>query len=193
MSPRADYMFRLSIASVLCLIALAALNFAILRSFEYLVSDGPGPIIPLAGLMPLFDVFLISSHAALTKRYRFTLIRRSDGRDFAKTFAMTSGVMLAFCIFLCFALTHGLLVLIEDLLMPFDKWLKNMGRQGDGGALIGSAMCVFMLGPLIVMTTLLALIMSRYRLVMALRPRDSGDWPLTAVPTVSCPLVGRLP
>jgi hypothetical protein len=168
-------MFRLSIASVLWLIVLAALNFAILRSLEYLVSDGPGPIIPLVGLMPLFDVFLISSYVALTKRYRFTLISRPDGRDFAKTFAVTSGVMLAFCMFLCFALTHGLLVLIEVVLTPFDKWSKNMGWQGDGEALIGAAMCAVMSGPLIVMATLLSLIMSRYRLVIALRSLDKGS------------------
>ena len=52
-------MFRISIAGILWLIALAALNFAVLRYFEYFVGTGEQPIVPLLGLMSLFDAFLL--------------------------------------------------------------------------------------------------------------------------------------
>ncbi len=72
-------MFRVSIAGLLWLIVLAALNFAVLRYFEYFVRKVEQPIVPLLGLMPLFDAFLISFYAAVTSQYRFALVRGPVG------------------------------------------------------------------------------------------------------------------
>ncbi len=170
-------MFRLSIAGILWLIVLAALNFAALRYFGHLADASGEPIVLLVGLMPLFDAFLISFYAAATKHYSFSLVRRAGRVGFAKPLAVTTGVMLALCIFLCFAAPKAILTLIVDS-FDFRKWL-GIFRQPltSNEPLVGAMLCVLMSGPLLVIATVFSVIMSRYRLVITRRSLDTpaGD------------------
>jgi hypothetical protein len=161
-------MFRLSIAGILWLIVLAALNFAVLRYYEYFDQVGGEPIIPLVGLMPLFDAFLISFYAAVTKQYRFGLVRRAGRGGFAKSLAVTTGVLMALCMFLCFAAPRGIMTLI-DASFDFPNWLLNFGQRVTEGPLLGATLCVLMSGPLLVIATVFSLITCRYRLVITRR------------------------
>jgi hypothetical protein len=158
-------MFRLSIAGILWLIVLAALNFAVLRYFEYFVQEGGEPIVPLLGLMPLFDAFLISFYAAVTKQYRFGLVRRAGRGGFAKSLAVTTGVLLALCMFLCFATPRGIVNLLEAS-FDFPNWPGNFGQHVTEGPLLGATLGVLMSGPLLVIATVFSLVTCRYRLVI---------------------------
>ena len=166
-------MFRLSIAGILWLIVLAALNFAVLRYFGYLAGANGEPIVLLVGLMPLFDAFLISFYAAATKHYGFSLVRRAGRGGFAKSLAVTTGVMLALCIFLCFAAPKAILTLIVDS-VDFRKWL-GIFRQplAFNETLVGATLGVLMSGPLLVIATVFSLITCRYRLVITRRSLDT--------------------
>jgi hypothetical protein len=166
-------MFRLSIAGILWLIVLAALNFAVLRYFEFLVNRGEDPVVLLVGLMPLFDAFLISFYAAANKRYRFMIMRRVSRGSFAGSFALTTGVTLALCMFLCIAARQHILELIEVLLEPFSKWFAVLRELGSGQSLIGATLCLIMSGPLLAIATVISFVMSRYRLVITRRLPDA--------------------
>jgi hypothetical protein len=165
-------MFRLSIAEILWLIVLAALNFAALRYFEYFIQEGGEPILALIGLMPLFDAFLISFYAAVTKQFRFGLVRRAGRGGFAKSLAVTTGVLLAFFMFLCFAAPRGILNLLEAF-FDFPKWLGNFRQHVTEGPLLGATLCVLVSGPLLVIAIVFSLIMCRYRLVITRRSLDT--------------------
>jgi hypothetical protein len=165
-------MFRISIAGILWLIVLAALNFAVLRYFEYLNQGDPEPIVWLVGLMPLFDVFLISFYAVLTKQYRFALMRRAGRGGFAKTFAVTTGVMFAFCMFVCFAAPQGISNLLNGL-CALDGWFDYLRQQGNAEPVLGATLCLIMSGPLLVIATVFSFAMSRYRLVITRRLQDA--------------------
>jgi hypothetical protein len=160
-------MFRVSIAGLLWLVILAALNFAVLRYFE-LLAQGPEPITLLVGLMPLFDAFLISLYVALNKLYRFTLVRRESRSGFSGSLAITSGVMLAFCVFLSLAAPLEILGLISDLIQS-SPWLAELDQRRNGGPLIAAALCVLMSGPLLAIAGVLSFAISRYRLVITRR------------------------
>jgi hypothetical protein len=166
-------MFRLSIAGMLWLVILAALNFAVLRYFEY-IDHGPDAIVLLVGLMPLFDVFLISCYAAVTKHFRFTLMRREGRGGFAGTLALATGVLLALCTFVCVVAPQHISNLIEIAVEPFTKWFEAWRKVGNGESLIGATLCLIMSGPLLVIATGFSLAMSRYRLVITRRLQDSG-------------------
>jgi hypothetical protein len=163
-------MFRLSIAGILWLIALAALNFAVLRYFKYVVDVGPEPIILLILLMPLFDAFLMSFYAAITKQYRLVLMRREGRGGVAETFALTTGVMFAFCMFVSFAAPKLILQLMEDWLLPFIKWFE---QQRGNEPLIGATLCLIVSGPPLVIASVFSFAMSRYRLVITRRMQDA--------------------
>jgi hypothetical protein len=165
-------MFRISIAGVLWLIVLAALNFAVLRYFEYIADATGEPIVLLVGLMPLFDAFLISFYVAATKHYHFALVHRASRVGFAKLLAVTTGVMLALCIFLCFAAPRT----IVDLLgAPFDffRWLGIFRQPQTNKPLVGATLCVLMSGPLLLIATVFSLITCRFRLVITRRSLDT--------------------
>jgi hypothetical protein len=176
-------MFRLSIAGVLWLIVLAALNLAVLHDFESLLDrggQGPEPIVLLTGLMPLIDAFLICCYTAVTGRYRFMLMPRGTRRDFAGAFAAITGVMLASFMFLCFAAPKRLSEPLGILIDPYVRWLDAQPLPGSRGPLIGATLCLVMSGPLLVISAVFSFIMSRYRLVITRRMQGApaADDPL---------------
>jgi hypothetical protein len=156
--------FRISIAGILWLIGLAALNFAVLRYFEYFVRTVEQPIVLLVGLMPLLDACLISFYAAATRQYRFALVRRAGRGGFAKSLAVTTGVLLALSMFLCVAAPRTIVDLLEA---SFDF------KRVTARPLVGATLCVLMSGPLLVIATVISLITRRFRLVITRRSLDT--------------------
>ncbi len=67
-------MFRISL--LLWLVALAALNFTLFRYSEAIIDLSP-KFAGLIGLIPLFDLFGLSLYLAVTRRFRFALVRRT--------------------------------------------------------------------------------------------------------------------
>ena len=161
-------MFRISIAGILWLVVLAALNFAVLRYFEY-IQKSPEPIILLVGLMPLFDGFMISLYVAATRKYHFALRRRDRRGEFAGVFALTTAVMLAVSTFLCIVASQHILELMDSLFSSFIEWLTGFAQQGHTESLVGAALCLIMSGPMLVIATIFAFVMSRYKLVITRR------------------------
>jgi hypothetical protein len=84
-------MFRISL--LLWLIALAALNLTLLRYSEAVIDLSP-KFAGLIGLMPLFDLFALSLYLALTRRFRFALVRRAVRKNIADSAAMVSEAIL---------------------------------------------------------------------------------------------------
>jgi hypothetical protein len=158
-------MFRISIAGILWLTALAAVNFAVLRYFEHL-SKFDDPIILLVGLMPLFDGFLISLYAAATRRYDFALKRRESRGSFAEAFALTAAMMLAVSTFLCITAPQAVLELLEDPYNSSLGWLPGFAQQPNGVSL-AVVLCLIISGPLLVIAAVFAFVMSRYKVVVA--------------------------
>ena len=160
-------MFRISIAGILWLTALVAVNFAVLRYFEHL-SKFDDPIILLIGLMPLFDGFLISLYAAATRRYHFSIKRRESRGSFAEAFALTAATMLAVSTLLFITATHPIVELLDDLYSSSRGWLPGFAQQPDGVSL-AVALCLIISGPLLVIATIFAFVMSPYKLVVTRR------------------------
>jgi hypothetical protein len=161
-------LFRFSLAKLLWLVALAALNFAVLRSFRSIAAS-PEPIVLLVALMPLFDGFVISLYAAAARKYHFALKRRDERCGFGETFALTTGLMLVVSMFLCFAAPQHLLGLIDALLGPFSQWFGDLSRLDPAESLLGAALCLIVSGPPLVIAVVFALVMSRYKLEIVRR------------------------
>ena len=85
---------------------------------------------------------------------------------------MTTGVMLALCIFLCFAAPKRIGNLI-DASFDFEQWLGQFGQPVTEGPLLGATLCVLMSGPPLVIATVFSLITCRYRLVITRRSLDT--------------------
>ncbi len=84
---------------------------------------------------------------------------------------MTTGVLLALSMFLCFAAPGTIVDLLEA---SFDfKWLGNFRKQVTEGPLVGATLCVLMSGPLLVIATVFSLITCRFTLVITRRSLDT--------------------
>jgi hypothetical protein len=161
-------MFRISVAGILWLIVLAALNSAVLRFFEYFARE-PEPILLLVGLMPLFDAFIISLCVAATRSFRFELRRRDHRRGFSGAFALTTAAMLVGSSFLCIVATHPILELLQLFLDPVIAWFKVIAEREPTESVVGVTLCLVMSGPMLVIAAILSFIMSRYELVISRR------------------------
>ena len=160
-------MFRISIAGILWLTALVAVNLTVLRYFEYL-DKMDDPIILLIGLMPLFDGFLISLYAAVTRRYHFALKRRESRGHYVEVFALTTAMMLAVSTFLCVTATKTVLELLDGPYNSWLGWLPGFAQQPDG-VFLAVALCLIISGPLLVIATVFAFVMSPYQVVVTRR------------------------
>ena len=160
-------MFRISIAGILWLTALVAVNFAVLRYFEYL-RKMDDPIILLVGLMPLFDGFLISLYAAVTRRYHFALYAVRAEDTSWKSSRLTAAVMLAVSTFLCITATKTVLELLDGPYSSWLGWLPGFAQQPEG-VFLAVALCLIISGPLLVIAAVFAFVMSPYEVVVTRR------------------------
>jgi hypothetical protein len=124
----------------------------------------------LIGLMPLFDLFALSLYLALTRRYRFALLRREMRKNMVDSAAMVSGAILGVSTMSCLLFPEVILKLMEPLFSPFDQWIKVSGSSPETrGFLIGTLLVMVMSGPLFLLTFVLSYIHSRYRLEITRR------------------------
>jgi hypothetical protein len=160
-------MFRIS--HLLWLIALAALNLTLLRYSEAVIDLSP-KFAGLIGLTPLFDLFALSLYLALTRRFRFALVRRTVRKNIADSAAMVSGAILVLGTALCLLFHEVVLQLIELLFSPFNLWVKvSESSLETRGFLIGGLLGLLMSGPPIFFTIVLGYIHSRFRLEITRR------------------------
>ncbi len=162
-------MFRISL--LLWLIALAALNLTLLKYSEAAIEFSP-KFAGLIGLMPLFDLFALSLYLALTRRFRFALVRRTVRKNFIDSAATMSGVFLVLGTTSCLLFHEAVLQLVDLLLSPL--WIKILERSPETrGFLIGALLGLLMSGPPIFLTFILGYIHSRFRLEITRRETDS--------------------
>ncbi len=160
-------MFRISL--LLWLIALAALNLTLLKYSEAVIDFSP-KFPGLIGLMPLFDLFALSLYLALTRRFRFTLVRRRARKNMVDSAAMVSGAILVLGVTSCLLFTEVVLQLLDVLNTPVDQWIGVSSSSPETrGFLIGASLGMLMSGPLIFLTIVLGYIHSRFRLEITRR------------------------
>ncbi len=154
-------MFRISF--LLWLVALVAVNLTVFRYSEAIIDLSPkfaGPI----GLMPLFDLFAVSLYLALTRRFRFALVRRPVRKNIADSAAMVSGAILVLGTASCLLFHEVVLQLLDVLYTPLDQWIGVSSSSSETpGFLIGALLGMLMSGPPILLTFVLGYIHSRFR------------------------------
>ena len=154
-------MFR--IAHLLWLIALAALNLTLLRYSEAFTDLGP-KFVGLVGLMPLFDVFVLSLYLALTRRFRVALVRRDARKSFVDSMATVSGPILILGMASCLLFPEVVLQTLDPVFTPFDQRFKVTEYPPEmRGFLIGSLLGLLVSGPPILFALGLGYIHSRFR------------------------------
>jgi hypothetical protein len=154
-------MFRISL--LLWLIALAALNLTLLKYTEAVIDLSP-KFAGLIGLMPLFDLFALSLYLALTRRFRFALVRWETRKNIVDSVAMVSGAILVLGTTSCLLFPEVILQLAD---LPFSlllQWIKvSESSLETRGFLIGTLLIIVLSGPLIFLTFVLGYIHSRFR------------------------------
>ena len=133
--------------------------------------------------MPLFDGFLISLYAAVTRRYHFRQIAVKRGH-FAEVFALTAATMLAVSTFLFITATQAVLELLDDLYNSSRGWLPGFAQQPDGVSL-AVALCLIISGPLLVIATVFAFVMSPYQVVITREGKRSVN-ANSRIPRIAC-------
>jgi hypothetical protein len=165
-------MFRISL--LLWLIALAALNLTILRYCDAIIGDSP-KLAGLIGLMPLFDFSALSLSIALTRRFRFALVRREVSKSIVDSAAVVSGTVLALATLSCLLFPEIILQMLERLYTPFDAWVGVSTSSPESRAfLVGALLSLIVSGPPILVTLVLGFIHSRYRLEIVRRNTAAG-------------------
>jgi hypothetical protein len=160
-------MFRISL--LLWLIALAALNLTLLKYTEAVIDLSP-KFAGLIGLMPLFDLFALSLYLALTRRFRFALVRRTVRKNIVDSAAMMSGAILILCTTSCLLFPEVVLQLVELLFFPFNQWIKVSASSPETrGFLIGALLGLLTSGPPILLAFVLGYIHSQFRLEITRR------------------------
>jgi hypothetical protein len=168
-------MFRISL--LLWLIVLAALNLTLFKYSEAVIELSP-KFAGLIGLSPLFDVFALSLYLALTRRFRFALVRREMRKNIVDTVAMVSGAILVLGTMSCLLFPEAILQLADLLLSPFHEWIK-MSESGPEtrGFVLGTLLVMVISGPLTLLTFVFGYIHSRYRLEIARREGAQVPYP----------------
>ncbi|SIN68336.1 hypothetical protein SAMN05444166_0080 [Singulisphaera sp. GP187] len=163
-------MFRISL--LLWMIAFAALNLTLLRSLETIIGFSPS-FIGLFGLMPLFDFFALSLYLALTRKFRFALVRRHVRKRFVDSAAVVSGAILALGALLCLFFPDAVLKLLELLFSPLLQSSELSKSPPEiRGIRIGGLLGAIMSGPMICVTLIFSLIHSRFRLEITRRGEE---------------------
>ncbi len=160
-------MFRISL--LLWLIALAALNLTLLKYSESVIEVSP-KFAGLIGLMPLFDLFILSVYLAVTKRFRFTLVRRTAPKNLADSAAMVSGAILVLGAMSCLLFPEVALLTADLLFSPLDQWTgATQSSPETRGFLIGALLGMVLSGPAIALTIVLGFIHTWFRLEITRR------------------------
>jgi hypothetical protein len=155
-------MFRISM--LLWLIALAALNLTLLKYSEAVI-DLSTKFAGLIGLMPLFDLFALSLYLALTRRFRFALVRRRVRGSFVGAVAVASGAILALGTLACLLVPEVVLQMLDVPYTSIDHWIGvSSSSRETRGFLIGALLGMLMSGPPIFLTFVLGYFHSRFRL-----------------------------
>jgi hypothetical protein len=153
-------MFRISL--LFWLIALAALNLTLLKYSERVIELSP-KFAGLIGLMPLFDLFALSLYLALTRRFRFALVRRRVRGSFVG--AVASGAILALGTLACLLVPEVVLQMLDVPYTSIDHWIGvSSSSRETRGFLIGALLGMLMSGPPIFLTFVLGYFHSRFRL-----------------------------
>ena len=160
-------MFRISL--LLWLVALAALNLAVLRYSEAVIDLSP-KFAGIIGLMPLFDLFVLSLYLALTTRFRFALVRRTVRKNIIDSAAMVSGAILALGTASCLLFHEVVLELIQLPFSRLDHWIKvSESSPETRGFVIGAFLGLLMSGPPILVTFVLGFLHGRFKLEITRR------------------------
>jgi hypothetical protein len=166
-------MYRISL--LLWLVILAALNLTLLKYSMDVIELSP-KFAGLIGLMLLFDLFALSLYLALTRRFRFALVRREMRKNVVDSVAIVSGAILVSGTILCVLFPELILQLIEGLVSPFDQWIKMFESSPESrGFVIGVLLVMDISGPLILLTLVLGYIHSRFRLEITRREGRTGQ------------------
>ena len=162
-------MFRMSL--LLWLVALAALNLTLLRYSEAVIDLSP-KFAGIIGLMPLFDLFVLSLYLALTTRFRFALVRRTVRKNIIDSAAMVSGAILVPGTASCLLFHEIVLELVQLPFSPIDHWIRvSESSPETRGFVIGAFLGLFMSGPPILVTFVLGYLHSRFKLEITRRER----------------------
>jgi hypothetical protein len=160
-------MFHISL--LLWLIALAALNLTLLRYSEAVINLSP-KFAGLIGLMPLFDLFALCLYLALTRMFRFALVRRRVQKNIVDSAAMVSGAILVLGTMLCVLFPEVVVLLVELLFSPVDQWTgATQSSPETRGFLIGASLGMLISGPATSLTLVIGYIYSRFRLEITRR------------------------
>jgi hypothetical protein len=116
------------------------------------------------------EPFALSLYLALTRRFRFALVRRSVRKNIVDSAAMASGAILVLGTTSCLLFPEVVLQLVDLLFSPFDQWIKvSESSPETRGFLIGALLGLLMSGPPIFLTLVLGYIHSRFRLEITRR------------------------
>jgi hypothetical protein len=160
-------MFRISL--LLWLVALAALNLVLLRYSEAVIDLSP-KFAGIIGLMPLFDLFVLSLYLALTTRFRFALVRRTVRKNIIDSAAMVSGAILVLGTASCLLFHEVVLELVQLPFSPVDHWIKVSESSPETRCfVIGAFLGLLMSGPPILLTFVLGYLHSRFKLEITRR------------------------
>jgi hypothetical protein len=124
----------------------------------------------LIGLMPLFDLFALSLYLALTRRFRFALVRRTVRKNFVDSAAVVSGAILALGATTCLLFPEVVLQLLEPLFSPIERWIgASKSSPETRNVLIGAMLAMIISGPPIFLTFILGYLHSQFRLEVTRR------------------------
>ncbi len=160
-------MFRISL--LLWLIALAALNLTVLRYSEAII-DLSTKFAGLIGLMPLFDLFALSLYLALTRRFRFALVRREVRVSFIGSVAAASGTILVLGTLSCLLFPEVVLQLLDVLYTPIDQRIGISTSSPENRSFpMGTLLGLVASGLPMFLTFVLGYLHSRFRLEITRR------------------------
>lgn len=170
-------MRRFTIGKLMAAVALAAANFWAIRAL--LAADVPqSPTRQMfAGLLPLLDAAAVAGYLTIA-RHRLALQRRPPGPRgrFAAVFCLAGvGLFLALVVACVFA-DDTLLAYVMATVGPFERALRSLGVDTVSDSpvlrygLLPACLGVVLSGPPLILSWAVALLASRYQLVVAARP-----------------------
>jgi len=176
-------MGRFSIARLMLWVGFVAANLAALR---FLLSPGSQPEYPkvlLAGLIPLADGLILAVSFAAT-RHRIAVRRRRLARagTFVLSFAALCGLFLVSLILLYVLIPDLFTDYFETVESPAERFLRSLGIDTVSDTLflrytvLPSFLGLIFSGPALAMATVMAWILSRFRVVITPRveaPREA--------------------
>lgn len=176
---------RFSISIAMAVVALVAVNCAILQAVVPFHGGWGGFGVVLVGLLPLLNAQIIGL-CLVTSQYRISLRRRTQQErvGVAPAFVAVNALALLATIVACVMAPAGVMPYLEYVLGPVEKLFRSMGFQGGDfdspffqlfalPLLLGAAMS----GLQLLLALMVGRILSRYKLVIISRsgaamPRD---------------------